>query len=55
MNYESLHVDEGITLVQLKPGQDDRLFELTDGNREYLGEFLPWAPMYKLSMVQRST
>ena len=42
MSYEDIPVDEEVRLVQLQPDQADRLFELTDNNREYLGEFLPW-------------
>ena len=47
MSHESIPIDEHMKLVQLKPEQADRLFELTDQNREYLGEFLPWPPYVK--------
>ena len=44
MSYEDIPVDEQTRLVQLQPDQADKLFELTDKNRDYLGEFLPWPP-----------
>ena len=47
MSHEFVNVDEHMRLVQLQPEQADRLFELTDQNREYLGEFLPWPPFVK--------
>lgn len=47
MSYENIQVDEELRLVQLQPDQAGRLFELTDSNREYLGEFLPWPPFVK--------
>lgn len=47
MNYESIDIDTHIKLVQLQTSQADRLFELTDNNRDYLGEFLPWVPYVK--------
>jgi len=47
MSYESIPIDETIKLEQLQPDQADRLFELTDKNREYLGEFLYWIPFVK--------
>lgn len=42
MSHELLTIDEHMKLVQLQPEQADILFELTDRNREYLGQFLPW-------------
>ncbi|MNX95928.1 Ribosomal-protein-serine acetyltransferase [compost metagenome] len=47
MSYEHISVDDDLALVQLQPDQADRLFELTDKNREYLGRFLPWPPYVK--------
>lgn len=47
MNHESIRLDKHLRLVQLRPDQADRLFELTDRNRTYLGEFLPWVPLVK--------
>lgn len=47
MNYEQVSVDDNLSLVQLQPDQADRLFELTDKNRDYLGKFLPWPPYVK--------
>lgn len=49
MSHELVTIDEHIKLVQLQPEQADRLFELTDQNREYLGQFLPW-PSYVKSV-----
>lgn len=48
MSHEILNIDEHTRLVQLRPEQADRLFELTDNNREYLGQFLPWPPHVKV-------
>jgi ribosomal-protein-serine acetyltransferase len=45
MNHELIAVDRHMSLVQILPEQADQLFELTDKNRKYLGEFLPW-PQY---------
>ena len=47
MNYENIPVDKQVRLIQLQTNQADRLFELTDDNREYLGKFLPWPPFVK--------
>jgi ribosomal-protein-serine acetyltransferase len=47
MSHESIPIDEHVRLIQLQPEQADRLFELTDQNREYLGQFLPWPPYVK--------
>jgi ribosomal-protein-serine acetyltransferase len=47
MSYETIPVDEQTRLVQLQTDQADTLFELTDKNRVYLGEFLPWPPFVK--------
>jgi ribosomal-protein-serine acetyltransferase len=47
MSYENIEVDKKTRLVQLRPNQADRLFELTDKNREYLGKFLHWPPFVK--------
>lgn len=44
MAYEEIKINDTIRLIQLQPEHADRLFELTDTNREYLGEFLPWVP-----------
>lgn len=40
-------IDEYMKLIQLQPDQADQIFELTDQNREYLGQFLPWPPYVK--------
>lgn len=40
--YEIITISERLRLVQLRPDQADRLFWLTDSNREYLARFLPW-------------
>lgn len=42
MNHEQIIVSEDVLLVQLQPEQADRMFELTERNREYLEEFMPW-------------
>lgn len=47
MSYENIPVDKQVRLIQLQTNQADRLFELTDDNREYLGKFLPWPPFVK--------
>lgn len=47
MSYESIPVNDEVRLVQLQLNQADRLFELTDTNRDYLGKFLPWPPFVK--------
>ena len=47
MSYETVNIDEHVKLVQLQPDQADKLFELTDSNREYLGMFLPWVTFVK--------
>lgn len=47
MSHELITIDEHMKLIQLLPEQADRLFELTDKNREYLGEFLSWPPYVK--------
>ena len=47
MRYETVEVEGNLRLVQVRPDQADRLFELTDNNREYLGRFLPWVPYVK--------
>jgi ribosomal-protein-serine acetyltransferase len=48
MDYENIEIDEQTRLVQLQPDQAGRLFELTDKNRAYLGEFLPWPHLVKV-------
>ena len=40
--YEIINVDDHITLRQLKLNEADELFNLVDGNRHYLAEWLPW-------------
>lgn len=47
MSYEDIPVNEQTRLIQLRPYQAARLFELTENNREYLGEFLPWPKFVK--------
>jgi ribosomal-protein-serine acetyltransferase len=47
MNHESIIINDQMRLIQLKPDQADILFELTDQNRDYLGQFLPWPPYVK--------
>ncbi len=47
MSFEHIPIDEQLNLIQLQPDQAEKLFELTDNNRDYLGEFLPWAPEVK--------
>lgn len=47
MAHEEIIINGSLRLVQLLPDQADRLFELTEKNREYLGEFLPWVPHVK--------
>ena len=37
-----LPVDEHILLRQLQPSDTEALFAVTDANREYLAEWLPW-------------
>lgn len=49
MPHEEIKVSDNIRLIQLQPEQAGRLFELTDSNREYLGEFLPWVPYVRSS------
>jgi len=47
MSYEDIPVNKQTRLIQLQPYQAARLFELTENNREYLGEFLPWPKFVK--------
>lgn len=42
MAFEEININDSLRLIQLQPEQADRIFELTDSNREYLGRFLPW-------------
>ncbi len=42
MNHESIKITENLSLEQLKPEQATEMFEMTDANREYLSEYLPW-------------
>ena len=44
MNYLEITINNTLRLIQLQPEQAGELFQLTDDNREYLGEFLPWVP-----------
>jgi ribosomal-protein-serine acetyltransferase len=37
-----IDIDPELRLRQLDPAQADRLFELTEQNREYLSKWLPW-------------
>ncbi len=46
-NYKEIIIDEQMKLIQLRPDQADKIFTLTDDNREYLGEFLPWVDFVK--------
>lgn len=41
-NHEFLEVDTHISLRAVAESEAGDLFELTDNNREYLAEFLPW-------------
>ncbi len=41
-SYEQLNVDDNLTLKSLSRADAESLFSLVDGNREYLGNFLPW-------------
>jgi len=41
-NREIIVVDQDITLKALTQEDADKLFELTDSNRQYLAEYLPW-------------
>lgn len=40
--HESISINKRLKLAQLQPSQAAQLFTLTDTNRGYLGEFLPW-------------
>jgi ribosomal-protein-serine acetyltransferase len=40
--YPEINIDSELRLKQLDVAQADRLFELTEQNREYLSKFLPW-------------
>lgn len=39
---EQFEIDKSLILQQLQPSDADRIFELTENNRTYLEEFLPW-------------
>jgi len=47
LNNEIIQVDDMLTLEQLRIEDADRLFALTDKDREYLSEFLPWPKFTK--------
>ena len=40
--YGVITINDDVRLVQLQPEQADRIFYLTQTNRDYLSEFLPW-------------
>ncbi len=45
--YLELAVEPGLRLVQVQPNQVDRMFELVDNDKEYLGKWLPWVERTK--------
>ena len=47
LQYESIRIDDELSLVQLYPDSADQLFHLTMDNKDYLAEFLPWAANMK--------
>lgn len=48
MSYEIINISDSLRLVQLGADQASRLFELTQDNRQYLSEFLPWPTNIKV-------
>ncbi len=40
--YIEIPVNEHVSLRQLRPTDADELFAVTDANRDYLGQWLPW-------------
>lgn len=44
---ETLTIDKDLTLQQLHPNEAGRVFELTEKNRAYLEEFMPWPKQTK--------
>lgn len=47
LSTKSIRINESLTLEQLKIQDADRLFDLTEDNREYLSKFLPWPEFTK--------
>jgi ribosomal-protein-serine acetyltransferase len=47
MIFKNININDDLRLVQLQPDQANTLFELTDSNRQYLGEFLAWVSYVK--------
>jgi ribosomal-protein-serine acetyltransferase len=41
-NNQEIVIDDSLTLRALSLGQAEELFSLTEANRDYLGEWLPW-------------
>lgn len=47
MSHESIPINDRIQLVQLTPDHAQEVFDLTEANRAYLDEFLPWPKFVK--------
>ena len=47
-NNETIQIDDTLTLEQLKVEDSERMFALTDKDRKYLSEFLPWPEFTKV-------
>jgi ribosomal-protein-serine acetyltransferase len=41
-SYEEIPINESLALQALDVSQAEELFSITDANREYLGQWLPW-------------